>query len=1715
MFGKTGRSSKGSGTGLGVRGILAILLSLSLLGVQLGSTGSASAAEKAATVSRTEHGVSPVASRAGAASISAAAADRLGGSDRYATAVQISQAGWTGTAAYAVLAAGADANLVDALTAAPLAYQLNAPILFTEGTALTPVTEAELKRLQVKTVYVASGSGVILDSVRDRLQRLGLTVKSLGGADRYATAVNIAKELENQGVAVNQVALTTGLSQADALSIAPVAAGKGMPILLTAPEQLPAVVQEYLAAKQATINKSYVIGGKGAVSETAAAALPGSVTRLGGTDRYATNRQVVQNFLGSFQNRLAYLANGQDGSMADALAGASLAAKNGAPVLLTSGIADAVTQEFALKNLPSQVVALGGTGVVPGSVLSPLRAVQVLSREGSTLGADDPAQPVTYEDNMVLSGAKMTLANATITHSLTVQGDQIKLSHVKVLGTLYLDPGANGSVNLSRVEAGRIVVLSGADHSIIFEDVISQLLQVISSSLVHVVSQGATQINNTMVASNAILDAPSGNLGQVEVARSMGTAGTGITEGQGNGETPANPGVPENAGNSAGEIVGLAAPSVELRGVFTQMIVVSTGASVTAAIGASVAQLTVAPERSAQHISLQGTIRALNIDRQAEVALAANTQVGSTVVNAAALLDATAGSFGQVTLSAKIGSPNSNPNPNPKGIPTPGTGAASLQVVELRGTFAQTIAVSGQVQVKAAQGANVTKLQVAPEQSGQRVVLDGEFANLEVNKEVKIELKDQAKVREAVTNAKTDFEIPKGAEVGKLDPKGMGTTATGGGSVNGSATSEDTTAPPVVVTPPLTNPPTTGGGSSGGSSGGQTGGTQTITVSPITPMGIFVNESDWCDLSDIKSGINVTNPILSASSSDTRVANVSIDGGANKLIVTAGQTAGKALITVTAAKSDYSSGTSTFNVEVFPGKPAAFNLGAATGSLYIDLSGFQDRYSNKINWDALTTTYNIDLQNSKVYLTTADNTTSTVYATLEQLMTRRVTMTTVDANAPGQIVSALEDGGTALHLTDADVTGIGTGAGTVVTAGGATMFTGFNHTSDTVVYASITGTRNSDPWTIADNCALPDLSSAMGGGTGGGAGGGSIPPDTIAPVLQSAEVSGSTLTLTYAEFLDGSSVPAAGDFAVSVNGSAATVSNVTVSGTTLVLTLPASVSAGDTVTVSYTKGTNPVRDQAGNVAANLTGQSVTDSTVDSSTLTPSTAPDANSIFVNNNNGATDVVTVAGLAIGDVLKVYSALDAAQPLASGTLGVSDLAVRLANLNLNSPGGSVWVSVTSTGKAESTRTEKTYAAETAGVANTTVYVDANLATEDGTHFKTINAAVQAVADGGTIEVAAGTYPEMVKNYYTLTNPDTTTQTVFKSFTLKGPNWAGQSTPLVHIQPTLSAIDPNLNYGHVLQAEAEGSSHPATVNVTNLWLDGSQGIASGNTVSGFVRGITLGYDVNGSIMGNRVTGTGDGIYVLGAGSQLVPVSVTVSNNRVEQLAYDPSTVGSAVVVCAAQATVSDNTFTGLNGVPFNGIKLYYKLQTNISGNAFTGFGPASATANATYGGALVSGDAEPMGYALNLTNYISTDSTLTITGNTFTDVQGILADDRASGNLNYVDFAAANMINGSWLAFGDKTRIHWLRDTLDPNQLNYVLQDSVLLAMSTPTLWLTPGTYSMTTVLVNPGKTIIFNSKTTPVPASPDVILNIQNTALPANIQAGLGITVNTALN
>ena len=102
--------------------------------------------------------------------------------------------------------------------------------------------------------------------------------------------------------------------------------------------------------------------------------------------------------------------------------------------------------------------------------------------------------------------------------------------------------------------------------------------------------------------------------------------------------------------------------------------------------------------------------------------------------------------------------------------------------------------------------------------------------------------------------------------------------------------------------------------------------------------------------------------------------------------------------------------------------------------------------------------------------------------------------------------------------------------------------------------------------------------------------------DTQPPSFSSAAVNGAALTITYNENLDTGSVPAAGDFTVTVDGSERTVSMVEVSAATVTLTLASAVFAAETVTVSYAAGANPVQDTSGNDAADLTNQAVTNNT---------------------------------------------------------------------------------------------------------------------------------------------------------------------------------------------------------------------------------------------------------------------------------------------------------------------------------------------------------------------------------------------------------------------------------------------------------------------------------------------------------------------------------------
>jgi len=107
------------------------------------------------------------------------------------------------------------------------------------------------------------------------------------------------------------------------------------------------------------------------------------------------------------------------------------------------------------------------------------------------------------------------------------------------------------------------------------------------------------------------------------------------------------------------------------------------------------------------------------------------------------------------------------------------------------------------------------------------------------------------------------------------------------------------------------------------------------------------------------------------------------------------------------------------------------------------------------------------------------------------------------------------------------------------------------------------------------------------------------------PALESLTINGNALVLDYNEALDNSSVPANGDFIVTINGNSATITNVSSSSDKVNLTITPSVINGDNVILSYTAGTNPIQDTQGTDASNFNNQAVTNNTPD---VTPPTAP---------------------------------------------------------------------------------------------------------------------------------------------------------------------------------------------------------------------------------------------------------------------------------------------------------------------------------------------------------------------------------------------------------------------------------------------------------------------------------------------------------------------------
>ena len=327
---------------------------------------------------------------------------RVAGENRYETAIAVANEmkPEKGFGSF-IVATGTD--YADALSATAFAKKIGAPILLVNSKTgeyekeVADYIEANSTEYRVQ-VYVIGGKEAVSDEFVNGLVRYGVDVERLAGANRYDTNLKVLEEYaavpagDNWGDSTDtsmdtvygrmrNVLVATGKGYADALS----GAATGYPVLLVG-DRLTKDQREFLREELVftaasgvsyyAVDNYYVLGGTTAVNGNIMNELAGqsyianakNVKRLGGADRFATNRSIVNEFFKGNSYNYVMVATAND--YADALTGGVLALDKNAPIVLVND-----SNYKIAKNLVNRIdpnwgfVVIGGENAVSNELV--------------------------------------------------------------------------------------------------------------------------------------------------------------------------------------------------------------------------------------------------------------------------------------------------------------------------------------------------------------------------------------------------------------------------------------------------------------------------------------------------------------------------------------------------------------------------------------------------------------------------------------------------------------------------------------------------------------------------------------------------------------------------------------------------------------------------------------------------------------------------------------------------------------------------------------------------------------------------------------------------------------------------------------------------------------------------------------------------------------------------------------------------------------------------------------------------------------------------------------------------------------------------------------------------------------------------------------------------------------------------------------------------
>lgn len=287
---------------------------------------------------------------------------RISGGTRFETAVNVAEElkKELGVTRFSNIVVAYSNEFADALSATALAADKNAPILVVNESTEDYIKSYIDKNLDESgTVYLIGGKAVITERFENSLS--GYNVTRLAGNDRYETNLAVLNEMNLNGS--GEIIIASGAKHADALS----ASATGKPVMLVG-NGLSESQKDFLNSLGS--RDYYVLGGTAAVSEGVFGqvddAATGNLSRIYGSTRYETGVEIAEKFFGDADS--IFIASGDD--FPDGLAGGVLAHAKGSPILLVNKSSTDAAAAFVDEHLVSTVTAIGGTAVIPDSILN-------------------------------------------------------------------------------------------------------------------------------------------------------------------------------------------------------------------------------------------------------------------------------------------------------------------------------------------------------------------------------------------------------------------------------------------------------------------------------------------------------------------------------------------------------------------------------------------------------------------------------------------------------------------------------------------------------------------------------------------------------------------------------------------------------------------------------------------------------------------------------------------------------------------------------------------------------------------------------------------------------------------------------------------------------------------------------------------------------------------------------------------------------------------------------------------------------------------------------------------------------------------------------------------------------------------------------------------------------------------------------------------------